>query len=877
MEYLEGESLAERLTKGPLPLAEAIRCATQIAEALAEAHQQGVVHRDLKPANVVLTKKGAKLLDFGIAKLRAGAVSEEAPTATASELTGEGVLVGTPQYMAPEQLEGKPVDARTDVFAFGLVLYEMLTGQKAFTASSRAALISDILNRQPRPVSAGGLVPAALDPIVQRCLEKEPSKRFPSAEEAALALEAVAEEVSGRPSRVRPRLRTRAAILVAAFAVALVGALGWAALRAYRQSWASRVALPELARLSDRGELWPAFLLARKVERYLPGDPRLEPFWRNYSRTVSIRTTPPDADVYLREYSAAGGDWEYVGRSPIQSLRVPARNTRVRILKTGFEPFEALFWVPPPVVLTPEGSPEAGMVHVPAGEYHLGGSLPEVKLGGYWIDKYEVTNRQYKEFVDRGGYRNQAYWKQPFVKDGVRLTWDEAMAAFRDATGRPGPATWELGSYPEGRADFPVGGVSWYEASAYAEFAGKSLPTAYHWYAAAFAQGFPASMLPLSNFGSRGAERVGTHAAASPYGVCDMAGNVKEWTVNPTGDERRNLLGGAWTDPAYLFVLTDARSPFDRSETHGFRCVRYLEAPIEALSGPLPNLFRDFSKEKPASEETFRAYKRMYSYDRTALNPRTESVAEAEHWRRETVSFDAAYDGERVIAHLFLPRGARPPYQTVIYFPSLAALDMTSSGSLEMQAVEFLTRGGRAVLYPLYKGTYERRSGPHPPWGSSADRDRTIQWAKDFSRSIDYLQTRPDIDREKLAFYGFSMGAIYGPLVAAVDGRLKATVLVAGGLPAHGISCCFRPLPEADTFNFAPRDRTPTLMINARGDVITPVETSQLPLFRLLGAPAEDKRYALYDGTHVPTRFQDVIRETLDWLDRYLGPVAVSG
>jgi serine/threonine protein kinase len=185
MEYLEGESLADRVTRGPLPLDEALRYARQIAEALEEAHEHGIVHRDLKPANVMLTKKGAKLLDFGIAKLRAAAVSEEAPTATASALTGEGLIVGTPQYMAPEQLEGNPVDARTDVFAFGVLLYEMVTGRKAFEAPSRAALIAAILNTEPKALSEVPPPSHALEGVIRRCLAKRPEQRFRSARDLA--------------------------------------------------------------------------------------------------------------------------------------------------------------------------------------------------------------------------------------------------------------------------------------------------------------------------------------------------------------------------------------------------------------------------------------------------------------------------------------------------------------------------------------------------------------------------------------------------------------------------------------------------------------------------------------------------------------------
>ena len=157
MQYLEGETLADRIAKGPLPLKEALTVAAQIADALDSAHRAGIVHRDLKPGNVMLTRSGAKLLDFGLATARgvvAGAGLSMLPT-TPPNLTAQGTILGTFQYMAPEQLEGKEADARTDIFAFGAVLYEMLTGKKAFSGASHASLISSIMSSQPPSVSTG--------------------------------------------------------------------------------------------------------------------------------------------------------------------------------------------------------------------------------------------------------------------------------------------------------------------------------------------------------------------------------------------------------------------------------------------------------------------------------------------------------------------------------------------------------------------------------------------------------------------------------------------------------------------------------------------------------------------------------------------------
>jgi len=185
MEYIEGETLSVRLKKGALPLDQAINYAIQIAGALDQAHRRGIVHRDLKPGNIMIMRSGAKLLDFGLAKLGESAAAVAAghtalPTQTA--LTREGTILGTFQYMAPEQLEGVEADARTDVFAFGATLYEMLTRRKAFEGKSQASLISAIMTAQPQPLSKlQPLATPALEHVVAKCLAKEPEDRWQSA------------------------------------------------------------------------------------------------------------------------------------------------------------------------------------------------------------------------------------------------------------------------------------------------------------------------------------------------------------------------------------------------------------------------------------------------------------------------------------------------------------------------------------------------------------------------------------------------------------------------------------------------------------------------------------------------------------------------
>jgi eukaryotic-like serine/threonine-protein kinase len=191
LEYLEGRTLADRLAKGPLPVSEILKVGVGIASALETAHRNGIVHRDLKPANVMLTKTGAKLLDFGLAKPSAALAASAAVDATRSKsLTEEGVIVGTFRYMAPEQLEGKDTDGRTDIFALGALLYEMSTGRSAFSGASRASIIAAIMSSEPAPISTlQPLSPPALDRVVQTCLSKDPDERWQTAHDVRLQLE----------------------------------------------------------------------------------------------------------------------------------------------------------------------------------------------------------------------------------------------------------------------------------------------------------------------------------------------------------------------------------------------------------------------------------------------------------------------------------------------------------------------------------------------------------------------------------------------------------------------------------------------------------------------------------------------------------------
>ncbi|MBI4474318.1 MAG: protein kinase [Acidobacteria bacterium] len=869
MEYVPGETLKEAIAAQKLSLTGILEITSEILQALIRAHAEGIVHRDLKPANIMLASNGhVKVMDFGLAKRIP--TSDNAVT-EASTASTEGPRYGTLAYMSPEQIRSEEIDGRSDIFSLGLVLYEMLSGRRPFDRNTAIESASAILKEDVPPIAQYRKdVSDSLARTLNKMLAKKKEDRHASAAELVASL------TGEFAPPIRNRQRSVVAVAAALIVVAAVAAFGlnlWAK-RNSRIRWARDEAIPEISRLANQEEYSAAFKILKDARLVIPADEKLESLWTEISTDMSVRTEPAGAEVYFKDYLDTSGGWERLGTTPLEKVRVSRGFKRFKVEEGGFETVDRALAVTGPVDLSlrldTRGSLPEEMVRVPSSNTGpaLTGIDPieRIRIDDFLIDRYEVTNKDYKKFVAAGGYQRSEFWKEPFIKDGRSLSWQEAMSNFRDATGRPGPSSWELGDYPKGQDDFPVTGVSWYEASAYAEFAGKRLPTVYHWVRAAGTQ-TAKFLIPLSRFGGSGPGAVTKSQAISVAGAYDVAGNVREWASNAY-QAQRYILGGAWSDPTYLFNFAQVASPFDRSPANGFRCVKYTTTPASDVAGPIELMVRDYSKDKPVSDEIFQIYKQQFAYDRTALDAKVESKDETnEHWIVEKVTFRTAYGNERIIAYLTIPKAAKPPYQTVVHFPGSSAIAEPRLEGVP-GALDFIVRSGRVLVSVAYKGTFERNDGIESTWPNMSHgySDYVIKWVKDFKRTVDYLETRNDVDLKRLAYLGTSWGGRMGAIIPAVDERPRVSVIMLGGLAAG------RARPEVDQINFITRVKIPVLMLNGKYDSLEPVASAQLPMFRMWGTPENAKRHVIYESNGHSVPRNESIRETLDWLDKYLGP-----
>ena len=304
---------------------------------------------------------------------------------------------------------------------------------------------------------------------------------------------------------------------------------------------------------------------------------------------------------------------------------------------------------------------------------------------------------------------------------------------------------------------------------------------------------------------------------------------------------------------------------FDRSPKNGFRCVQDIDKEKIPESAFLKIEYSEgtvFSKVKPVEDNIFTIYKNQFLYDKTALDSKIEKTDNSnEDWTIEKITYNSAYGKERVIGYLFLPKNSSPPFQTLIFFQGMDATwgkDLIKSTETRWM-IDYILKSGRAVMCPVYKGTFERIDEQEPVvLKGHQDQEWIIKWVKDFSRSIDYLETRSDIDSSRIGYYGYSLGGVMGGIIPAVEDRLKVNILIVGGLKGDRM------------ISYVSRIKIPTLMLNGKYDFTYSLETSVKPFYDLLSTTK--KELFLYDTDHFVPK-NEMIKEVLNWCDIYLDPV----
>ena len=606
--------------------------------------------------------------------------------------------------------------------------------------------------------------------------------------------------------------------------------------------------IPELIEVFDKGDISESFRISRELLEEYPNNEIIKNYYNKSSRYVKLKTDKQGIDVSIMY----PGDsiFKYIGKTPIDSFLVP-NNYQYHKLKFVYNNNEFIersrnnhnYRFPESTINIPEGhKPFLGVT--PRRMWLQGIDFENINIESFSIAVNEVSNKDFQDFVDAGGYENPVYWDFPFKVGDKTYDFNSSVKMFTDRYGRPGPSNWAYGQFPTGLDNYPVTGISWFEARAYAKFSNLSLPNVYQWL---LASGNPEDLGNVNQYVTRNSNydstqlREVTNESGSFNGLNNIGGNVKEWTLNPNGysQEKFSIMGGAFNEASYTFNNYYSLSPFDRSIGNGFRLSKNLTNGESNLDDEIiPNFKRNFYNIENVSDEVFEVYKSQFSYENMPLNSMTKNIEKFQDgYTAQRFEMNTTYESdEKLFGFILYSNKFKDKYDPIIIYPTAGSIGTNSHNNLLNQTFnrfKYLIDEGYAIIHPVYHNTYSREKTHNTFWPNDSEKYKNtiVKIGQDYKRSIDYIESRNDFNFENLSYFGYSWGSTTSNYLLAIDDRIKAAVLCVGGLMMQ------KSKKEVEAHYYIRRIKTPILHIVGKEDGIFGFEESYKPWKELIGTP----------------------------------------
>jgi dienelactone hydrolase len=609
--------------------------------------------------------------------------------------------------------------------------------------------------------------------------------------------------------------------------------------------------IPELIETYDNGKIINSFKMSKELLEKYPNNEIIKNYFNKSSRYVKIKTNKDGIDVSV----LYPGDsiFNYVGKTPLDSFLIP--NTRrfhtLKLVQNNVEYFmrsrnnhEYIF---PQNIIEIPNDHKSFLGNSPSRMFLQGVNFENINLQPFSIGKNEVSNKEFQKFVDAGGYENPKYWDFPFEVGNKIYDFNSSVKLFTDKYGQLGPANWSYGKFPTGLDNYPVTGISWFEAKAYANFLNLKLPNVYQWL---YASGIPENPGTIdqtvtrnSNYDSSQLREV-TNDNGSYNELNNIGGNVKEWVLNPNGEnkEKYSIMGGAFNESSYTFNNYYSLSPLDRSIGNGFRLSKNLiNTKSELDDNIIPEFQRNFEELDDISNEVFEIYKSQFDYDLKPLNSKTVNINDFQDgYTAQKFEINTAYESdESLYGYVLFSNKFKNKYNPVIIYPTAGSLGTNTDNQLPnllLNQFKYLIDEGYAIIHPIYHNTYSRKKTVNTFWASQSEdyKNAIIKIGKDYKRSLDYIESRTDFNFDNMSYYGYSWGATTSNYLLAIDDRIKAAVICVGGLMLQ------KSKNEVEAHYYIRRIKTPILHIVGKEDGIFGFEENYKPWKELIGT-SKDK------------------------------------